>query len=308
MRYIDKYRMHAAAHDINVKFLKDCYADDIHTPLPSPANSKSSYEDFKKPKYRDGVSGWKNLLLEEQTSEGHPRCCYCMRRLNPSASKINYEHIIPRSLSGTEGQEQYAYYSSHAPALHAHVIMADEFEKKSFASTNAIEGEDKMPHITALSNLAVACNGTRDTFNTTGCCCNGNRKDNKILPIMLMEQACTEVKYDQNGIMSISCNDGTLSQMIDELNSDTFKEIRSVWYHLSRVSKDISNALTMPMKERIEWFKSAYSTTNFATLKTEVRRYSGFGEKDNADTYWKLLLAYDWFYYYPNYAKQRATT
>lgn len=47
MRYIDKYRMHAAAHDINVRFLKDCYADDIHTPLPSPANSKSSYEDLR---------------------------------------------------------------------------------------------------------------------------------------------------------------------------------------------------------------------------------------------------------------------
>ena len=75
--------------------------------------------------------------------------------------------------------------------------MADEFEKKSFASTNDIEGEDKMPHITALSNLVVACNGTRDTFNTIGCCCNGNRKDNKILPIMLMEHASRN-----NGIMN----------------------------------------------------------------------------------------------------------
>ena len=93
--------------------------------------------------------------------------------------------------------------------------------------------------------------------------------------------------------------------MINELNTETLKEIRSVWYHLSKVHKNISNALTMPMKERIEWFKSAYSTTNFTTLKTEVRRYSGFGEKDNADTYWKLLLAYDWFYYYPGYARQR---
>ena len=53
MRYIDKYRMHSAAHAINVKFLKDCYADDIHKPLPSPANPKSSYEDFKNPKYRE---------------------------------------------------------------------------------------------------------------------------------------------------------------------------------------------------------------------------------------------------------------
>ena len=58
MRYIDKYRMHPAAHTINANFLKDCYADDIHTPLPSPANPKSSYDDFKKSKYRDGVSGW----------------------------------------------------------------------------------------------------------------------------------------------------------------------------------------------------------------------------------------------------------
>ena len=143
MRYIDKYRMHSAAHAINVNFLKDCYADDIHTPLPSPANPKSSYEDFKKPNYRDGVSGWKNLLLEEQNSEGHPRCCYCMRRLNPSASKINYEHIIPRSLSGAEGQAQYTYYSSHAPALRDYVIMADEFEKKSLSPPMILTGRIK---------------------------------------------------------------------------------------------------------------------------------------------------------------------
>ena len=107
--------------------------------------------------------------------------------------------------------------------------------------------------------------------------------------------------------MSVTCNDGTLDKIIEDLNADTFTEIRSVWYHLSKVSKNISNALTMPMKERIEWFKEAYSTTNFTTLKDEVKRYSGFGEKDNADTYWKLLLAYDWFYYYSGYAYQRAT-
>lgn len=54
-------------------------------------------------------------------------------------------------------------------------------------------------------------------------------------------------------------------------------------------------------KEALE----TYNTSNFSTLKEDVRRYSGFGEKANADTYWKLLLAYDWFYYYSEYAKQR---
>lgn len=307
MKYIDKYRMHDAAHLINVNFLKDCYQNNLQNPLPSPDNPNSSYDNFKNPKYRDGANGWKNLLLTEQTFESHPRCCYCMRRLNPQAGKLNYEHVIPRSLSGLEGQTQYLYYSSNAPALRDHVIMADVFVTKSFASVNDIDNENRMPHITALSNLLVACNGTRDTFDTVGCCCNGNRKDNKILPIMLMVNAETQVKYDQNGLLSISCNDGTWNKLIEELNADTFTEIRSVWYHLSKVNKDISNAITMPMKERIEWFKEAYSTTNFTSLKEEVKRYSSFGEKDGADTYWKLLLAYDWFYYYSGYANQRAT-
>lgn len=307
MRYIDKYRMHEAAHSINVRFMKDCYANDLQNPLPSPDNPMTSFDDFKKPVYRNGTDGWKRLLLAEQTFENHPRCCYCMRRLNDSAGKINYEHVIPRTLAGNKGKQQYEYYSSHSPALRDHVTMADVFVKNRYVSVNDIDKEAKMPHITALSNLVVACNGTRDSFNSVGCCCNGNRKDDKILPIMLMNEAETCVKYDANGLMSITCNDDTLGKIIDELNAETLMEIRSVWYHLSKVNIDISEALTMPMKERIDWFKKAYDTSNFMSLKDEVRRYSGFGEKDNADTYWKLLLAYDWFYYYTEYANQRTS-
>jgi len=184
-------------------------------------------------------------------------------------------------------------------------MMADVFAKNKFTFVKDIDSEERMPHITALSNLVVACNGTRDTFDTVGCCCNGNRKENMILPIMLMKKVETSVRYDQNGLIFLTCNDGTWDKIVKELNADTFKEIRSVWYHLSKVNKDISNAITMPMKDRIEWFKEAYSTTNFTSLKEEVKRYSGFGEKDQSDTYWKLLLAYDWFYYYPGYANQR---
>lgn len=309
MRYIDKYRMHTAAHALNVLFLQDCYSGDIHNPIPSPANPDSSYDDFKKAKYRDGEYGWKNLLLAEQDVEKTPRCCYCMRKLNPQTGKINYEHIIPRSLSGIEGQTQYDYYSSHAPALRDHVMIANDFMEKSFVTTEDIGKEPRMPHTTALSNLVVACNGKRETFASTGCCCNGNRQDDKIMPIMLMPNADTDVVYDANGILIISCDDGTLKNITEELNDTTLQEIRSIWYHLSRVKKDLSHAVTMPIKERIEWFKTAYSTSDFTTLSEKIKKYTSYLDKDSSDkdsdTYWKLLLSYDWFYYYPAYAKQR---
>ena len=109
--------------------------------------------------------------------------------------------------------------------------------------------------------------------------------------------------------MSIACDDGTFKNITKDLNDTTLQEIRSIWYHLSRVNKDLTQAYTMPMKERIEWFKAAYLTSNFATLSDEIKKYTSYLEKDcfgkSPDTYWHLLLAYDWFYYYPGYAKQR---
>ncbi len=303
MRYIDKNSLHGLAHDINVRYLKDCYAEDLQKPVPSPADPHGSYEDFKKPQYRDGATGWKKLLLDEQSVENHPRCCYCMRRLDSSAGRINYEHIIPRSLSGREGASQYEYYTAHAPILKAHVIMADNFVTRNFASLSDIDKEQRMPHITGLSNLVAACNGKRDSFDTTGCCCNGNRGDAKILPVMLMPDADSNAVYDANGIVRITCNDGTLDNIINDLNEETLMEIRSVWYHLSRVSVDIVRAETMTEKERVFWFKKAYMTDNFALLPEDVKKYSSVLSEN--DTYWRLLLAYDWFYFYPGYARQR---
>ena len=296
MRYIDKFGHHKEALEKNILYLKSIYSRNITSPDPSPADGKRSYKSFKRFKRQ-----WLPLLFEEQSDYGASRCCYCMRKLG---NQTSVEHIIPKSLSGVEGQSQYVYYSSFASAIRDHIIMADLFAQKTFTSVDEIDNEYRMPHTTGLSNLVLSCDG-KGVFGSDGCCCNNKRKDDKIMPIMIMEQANTDVKYDPNGIMTISCDDGSLKMITDELNSDTLKEIRSVWYHLSKISKDISNALSMPMKERIEWFKAAYNTSNFSTLKEDVRRSSGFGEKANADTYWKLLLAYDWFYYYSEYAKQR---
>lgn len=306
MRYIDKYRYHDTALAINRRFLKDCYANDIKNPLPSPADAKRSYDDFKKPAYRDGHDGWKSHLLNEQTIEGHARCCYCMRRLNPDKGLINYEHIIPRSLTFKDNGDDCQYYMNHAPALRDHVVIADVFCRDSFDSVNDIDQKELMPHTTALSNLLAACNGKHDSFQTTGCCCNGTRSDDKLLPLMLMANADTDTIYDANGLLSITSNDGTWDKTIQELNEMTLVEIRSVWYNLSKIAVDITTAETMPIAKRISWFKAAYNTENFESLPDNVKRYIGIPFATD-DTYWKLLLAYDWFYLYPRYAQQRAT-
>lgn len=315
MRYIDKYQLHAEAHALNVRFLEDCYAADRSHPLPSPADTKRSFDDFKKSVYREGPRGWKTLLLREQTAEGAPRCCYCMRRLNESAGLINFEHVIPRMLQGEEGQKQYSYYSHYAPALKDFVVLADEFCRKPMRSAADIEQAVQMPHTTALANLLAACNGVRDSQLSKGCCCNGARGDSLLMPIMLMPEAAEMIQYDANGlVMWVNPKDDTWRTTLQALNGDTLMEIRSVWYHLSRVRKDLSSALSMPLLERIEWFKAAYRTDNFAALPPSVKKYVGLILPDEPrsatsvaekDWLWKQLMAYDWFYDYPGYACQR---
>lgn len=288
MRYIDKYSKHQEALEKNRRYLKSVYSRNLLSPTPSPAEGKRSYNSFRRYKEQ-----WLPLLLDEQSDHNASRCCYCMKRLNDD---VSVEHIIPKSSSGEEGGRQYAYYSSMAPAIRDHIMMADDFVQKIFSTINDIDSEDKMPHTTGLSNLVVSCNG-KGSFGMDGCCCNNSRHEDTIMPIMLMENVNTDVKYDANGIMTITCNDGTLNKIIKELNADTLQEIRSIWYHLSRTDIDMSQVRDMNVIERIELFKTAYSTTTFATLKEEIKRYTSFREKDNSDIYWNLLLSYDWFYY-----------
>lgn len=306
MMYIDKYSKHKETHAVNIRFLKDCYKADVAKPLPDPNNCVSSYKDFKKSLYRDGNSGWQNLLFEEQRSYGESRCCYCMRKLSREAGKVNFEHVIPRSLSRKSEQEQaieYKYYTDHAPALRDYVVMAYEFAKKRFNSIDDIENESKIPHITGLANLVVACNGQKSKGLKNGCYCNGSRGDRRIMPIMLMEKAESLVKYDRNGLLAIDCKDDTLGPIVDELNMDTLQEIRAVWAQLSCVKIDVALAHIMSQQARAIWFKCAYRKNDFTKIPDVAKKYCCLGSEE--DFYWKLLLTYDWFYHYPGYAKFR---
>ena len=291
MRYIDKFRNHKRAHSINVRFLQDCYANDLPQPVPRPDNPSSSFDDFKKPQYRDSDDGWKSLLYEEQDQ----RCCYCMRKLGV----VNYEHVIPRSITSSDA-EDIRYYMQHAQALHDFVEISDVFAAKNFSSISDIQNEKRMPHIVALSNLLVACNGKLNSQFVAGCCCNNHRGDRRMMPIMLRSDCDEVVKYDENGILRIDMDDDTLKDLMTDLNDETLQEIRAIWNKLSTTERLLSDVGEYSLKERIEWFKDAYGTDDFSLLPESVKRYVGFLSADNSapDFYWNILLDYDWFYMY----------
>lgn len=308
MKYVDKYRRHEEAHDFNVRYLKNRFGKSF-------PNGREPYKKFKRKYGGDNEHpGWKHLLLEEQDG----RCCYCMRRLSEEKEAVNYEHVIPCSLEGKRGQEEYAYYAEQAPALRDFVEMADVFAEKfrilsmrEFASVDDLDRLEKMPHTIALANLLAACNGIRNQKYSRGCCCNHDRSDGRILPIMLMEDAADRVRYDENGILSIVGQDASWKKIVDELNDKTLQEIRSIWYHISRTTYRPENIRALYEEQDmltrsrglIELFKQAYGKDNFKDIPQEVQRYAPLTRPDAPEEsapyfYLSTLLAYDWFYDY----------
>lgn len=308
MKYVDKYRRHEEAHDFNVRYLKNRFGKSF-------PNGREPYKKFKRKYGGDNEHpGWKHLLLEEQDG----RCCYCMRRLSEEKEAVNYEHVIPCSLEGKRGQEEYAYYAEQAPALRDFVEMADVFAEKfrilsmrEFASVDDLDRLEKMPHTIALANLLAACNGIRNQKYSRGCCCNHSRSDDRILPVMLMKDAVHRVQYDKNGILSIVGQEASWKKIIDELNDKTLQEIRSIWYYISRTTYRPENIRAlyeeqdMLMRSRglIELFKQAYGKDNFRDIPQEVQRYVPLTRPDapeegESNFYLSTLLAYDWFYDY----------
>lgn len=289
---IEKQKYYERERTINLKFLKDCFNEDEKAFIPK-VNDPSSFDNFCRTEYRKVRDGWLDLLLEEQSY----LCCYCMRRLKKESGSVNIEHVIPKSLSGDVGRKEYQYYISKAPILGENVEMADCFEVGGIRSKVDVEKIQKFPHITALANLTVACNGVRNSKNRKGCCCNNKRGEKRILPLMLMEQPSNMVRYDQNGLLLNITQDENLKTIIEELNSETYQEMRFVWRTLSEIDLNVEDLEKMELKDRISLFKQAFNVDDFNELEMEVKKFVGL----NDDFYWNFLNDYNWFYdYYRN--------
>lgn len=303
MKYIDKYRFADEAHAVNVLYLQDCYQGADSPMIPS-VDSKQSFEDFKKYKYRYGnanMRGWEKLLIEEQ--EG--RCCYCMRSLIPG--KMNFEHVVPKSLGGVRGASEYGQYAAFAPAIKDYVMIADQFAQKSFATQADIDNEQKMPHITAEANLLAACNG-KWRKPETGCCCNNFRQDAFVVPLMLMKDCQERVDYDENGLVSVFPEEPTLKTIVNELNDETFTQVRRIWYKISRTAYSLDEVkLANGYVERVMILKAAFGVANFENdLPNEIKKFARLEGNLQSTLYWDLLLSYDWFYHF--YQNRRAET
>lgn len=284
MRFIDKRSHHVASHSLNLKFLQDCFNEEESRLIPRP-DSMDSFENFNRREYRKGDSGWERLLLEEQGS----LCCYCMRRLNPEEEgTINIEHIIPRSV---QSGDEFDYYIQQASVLDEYVTASDRFEVHS---RDEIDSLVKMPHMIALTNLLAACNGKGD-FSEKGCCCNSSRGNDRIFPIMLREDQICNVSFDCHGVFFIADQDDSLEGIVTDLNDDTLKEIRTVWYRISFSNLTEAEIIHYDKWQMIKLMKEVYHVSDFTTISEEASRFVGDITTEEEDHYFRLFKEYSWF-------------
>ena len=291
MEFIDKRPFLEQEQKMDVEFLKDCYNEETQSFYPS-VNSDQSYSNFSSKKYRKGIAGWENLLLQEQ----HDRCCYCMRRLKNSA--LNIEHVIPRNLKVNDTHDEFAKYTENSKWLADNVELDSDFAKRNFKSVQDIEKTNKFPHRIALANLLASCNGKFEEVST-GCCCNNARSNDYLLPLMLMPEVKERIVYDGvSGAVAIYPQDESWAKMLQTLNDDTYKEIRILWHKIWEFNQelDIETVRGYLLKDRIIFFKKIFNPNNFENIPNEYHKYTGLPDGDC--TYWNLLMDFDWFFTY----------
>lgn len=291
MEFIDKRPFLEQEQKMDVEFLQDCYNEETQSFYPS-VNSDQSYSNFSCKKYRKGIAGWENLLLQEQ----HDRCCYCMRRLKNSA--LNIEHVIPRNLKVNDTHDEFAKYTENSKWLADNVELDSDFAKRNFKSVQDIEKTNKFPHRIALANLLASCNGKFEEVST-GCCCNNARSNDYLLPLMLMPEVKERIVYDGvSGAVAIYPQDESWAKMLQTLNDDTYKEIRILWHKIWEFNQelDIETVRGYLLKDRIIFFKKIFNLNNFENIPNEYHKYTGLPDGDS--TYWNLLMDFDWFFTY----------
>ena len=291
MEFIDKRPFLEQEQKMDVEFLQDCYNEETQSFYPS-VNSDQSYSNFSCKKYRKGIAGWENLLLQEQ----HDRCCYCMRRLKSSV--LNIEHVIPRNLKVNDTHDEFAKYTENSKWLADNVELDSDFAKRNFKSVQDIEKTNKFPHRIALANLLASCNGKFEEVST-GCCCNNARSNDYLLPLMLMPEVKERIVYDGvSGAVAIYPQDESWAKMLQTLNDDTYKEIRILWHKIWEFNQelDIETVRGYLLKDRIIFFKKIFNLNNFENIPNEYHKYTGLPDGDS--TYWNLLMDFDWFFTY----------
>lgn len=274
-------------------------------------DSKQAYTDFCKKKYRygDGLSagkkGFEPLLIEEQNY----RCCYCMGRIE--SHKVTLEHIIPESFQKLDARKEYEFYVKEAPILEEHVELASDFSLRKFTSVEEVRQVDKFPHLISYVNLTASCRGIIG-INGKSCFCNNPRGNKRIIPLMLKSDMPELVRYTTEGGILIQGYDkkdvdNTVNAL--NLNHDTLKEVRELWYRVTLTDNTVHDILEIKgIREKMSLIATLFNETDYTKLDEKWKSYAPVPkfeagktkeELENAPTpYWDLFIRYDWFYDY----------
>lgn len=300
MKYIDKSGHQNEFNEYTVKFLQDCRTPNGSL-YPDPSK-RECYENFSSNKYRKGTvfpepakAGWLQILLEEQNKY----CCYCMRRLEEG--EVSVEHVVPESFDGLNEQEEYTFYASHAGCIGNYVELGNVVAQQNFPTEESVAALTKFPHLIAHSNLTAACMWKKPNGEEIGCCCNNKRHNKRILPLMLMPDVEQQVHYSTDGTLQVLYpnTDNIVVETINHLNinNDTLKEIRHIWYLISLTTFDYDHIRSLDKVERSALFKNLFLKNSFAEVEEKFRKFAhGIGSQ--TPIYWNLLIKYDWYLYY----------
>ena len=228
---------------------------------------------------------YKKICVTEQENV----CCYCSREIgnNPHTQ---LEHIIPQSVATNDALQPYFNYSN---ILADNIVLQEDFREATVKQTLP-----PFPHHISYQNLVASCNGITFKSSEDFTCCNRNRENYFIPPYNLIP----------NNIMYL--NDGTLYSNIDtnyeeqgiqyesitylNLNKQTLKNIRRIWFLLASTDVEINQLLLATTVEEYKVIFTLYLRVHTNKVTSDNNLIDSFENQ----TSWTVLMQYKYFLYY----------
>lgn len=230
-----------------------------------------------------------NILLQNQNCH----CCYCMRRLT-GVGDTTLEHIVPQSATAEDFEK---YRKDEFPYIKNHLILSDVFSKKINPPLVP------RPHTVSYDNLVASCKGLFPRINeineaeqdTSGHTCNNVRGNKEALPIYLLHNVSSIIKYQKNGDIVVSpenewCSSATTMIISANLTRESLTDIRRLWY----VFKNVPREDILSCKNEDD--RLAPILDNLYLTDIDRKSIKRLSLKFKKEDYWKIFLLYDWFH------------
>lgn len=296
MHYIDKNINKVTGNQVTLDYLNTHCTDanghygDIHY---------RSGDSATHPDFMSGTPSYYERMVDILMRDQNDRCCYCLRRLQPSpaANKdaiITIEHIVPHSFKPVDHAkfEEYKHFTHNLDE----VVLTDEFESMDPQTI------PPYPHTVAYDNMVLSCNGTFPAVREGGransqICCNHKRGAKRAMPVYFLNDIANHVVYLNTGDVQANASSPQCAD-IDEviqraaLGCDSLCVIRKIWYELSALElNDIMQCDTEDKREKMltEAFNSTMAMSDPIGTADLINK---FKKQD----YWDTLMLYDAFY------------